>query len=96
MFSVGGALYRPVQDCRGGYGAAMGLARVDRLDEGGFAQTLETVVRPGAGWPGRRLHTYNAAGGFEFIDGSAFAPRWAALRRPLQLARRRDIRFATA
>ena len=58
---------------------------------GRLAQTLETVVRPGAGWAGRRLHTYNAAGGFEFIDGSAFAPRWRALpfsRRP-RLRRRR-------
>jgi hypothetical protein len=96
MFTRGGALYRPVQDCRSGYGAAVGFARVDRLDEGGFAQTLEAVVRPGAGWPGRRLHTYNAAGGFEFIDGSAFAPRCAALRRPLQLARRRSMRLAPA
>ena len=96
MFARGGALYRPVQDCRGGYGAALGFARVDRLDEGGFAQTLETVVRPGSDWPGRRLHTYNAAGGFEFIDGSALALRWAALGRSFQVARRRDWRLAPA
>ena len=81
MFTLDGRLYRPVQDCRAGYGAALGLARVDQLDETGFAQTVETILRPGAEWPGRRLHTSNAAGGFEFIDGSAFAPRWAALRR---------------
>ena len=30
MFVRDGALYRPVQDCRAGYGAAMALARVDR------------------------------------------------------------------
>jgi hypothetical protein len=96
MFVLRGALHRPVQDCRGGYGAAVGFARVERLDEGGYSQTLETMVRPGAGWPGRRLHTYNAAGGFEFIDGSAFAPRWAALRGPLQFARGREMSLATA
>src|SRR6185437_8834352 len=96
MFVSGGALYRPVQDCRAGYGAALGLARVDRLDDSGFAQTIETIIRPGAGWPGRRLHTYNAAGGLEFIDGSAFAPRWRALRRPLALAQRREGRLAPA
>ena len=96
MFERGGALYRPVQDCRAGYGAAMALARVDRLDESGYAQTVEAVYRPDAGWPGRRLHTYNAAAGLEFIDGSALAPRWPALRSPLQRMRRRPPRLAMA
>ena len=97
MFRRNGALYRPVQDCRAGYGAALGFARVDRLDEDGFAQSVERIVRPGgADWPGRRLHSYNAAGGFEFIDGSALAPRWPALRRPLQMAQRRTLRPARA
>jgi hypothetical protein len=85
-----------VQDCRRGYGAAMALARVDRLDEGGFSQTIAAVLRPGAGWPGRRVHTYNEAGGFEFIDGSALAPRWGVLRGPMMLAQRREFRVATA
>ncbi len=96
MFERDGALYRPVQDCRAGYGAALALARVDRLDEGGFAQSVEAILRPCANWPGRRLHTFNAAGGFEFIDGSALAPRWAALRRPLEFVRGRETRLAPA
>jgi hypothetical protein len=96
MFMRDGKLYRPVQDCRRGYGAALALARVDRLDEGGYAQTIEAVINPGADWPGRRLHTYNFGGGFEFIDGSAFAPRWPALRHPLALASRRQGRLALA
>ena len=94
MFERDGALYRPVQDCRAGYGAALALARVERLDEGGFAQSVEAILRPCANWPGRRLHTFNAAGGFEFIDGSALAPRWAALRQPLEFVRRRETRLA--
>lgn len=65
-----GALIRPVQDCRGGYGSALGLARILRLDEDGFAQKVETRLAAGADWPGSRLHMYSAAGGFEFIDGS--------------------------
>ena len=86
MFFARGSLYRPVQDCRAGYGAALGLARVDRLDDEGFAQTLQAVVRPGGpDWPGRRLHSFNEAGGFEFIDGSAFSPRWPALRHAVRL-----------
>ena len=65
-----GGLIRPVQDCRQGYGAALGLARILRLDEEGYAQRVETRLRPGAAWPGTRLHMLSAAGGFEFIDGS--------------------------
>jgi hypothetical protein len=96
MFFVDGRLYRPVQDCRAGYGAALGLARVDKLDDEGFEQTVEEILRPGADWPGRRLHTANAAGGLEFIDGSAFAPRWTALRRPMNATRRREGRTTLA
>ena len=70
-----GALFRPVQDCRRGYGAALGLARVMRLDDDGFEQTLETVLRAGREWPGRRLHSLTSAGGLAFIDGSAWARR---------------------
>jgi hypothetical protein len=64
-----GALYRPVQDCRNGYGAALGIARVDRLDHEQYRQTVETIILPGPELGGRRLHTLNSAGGFEFIDG---------------------------
>ncbi|MCJ2011406.1 formyl transferase [Methylobacterium sp. J-076] len=74
----GGALIRPVQDCRGGYGSALGLARILRLDEDGFAQRVETRLCAGTDWPGSRLHMYSAAGGLEFIDGS----RRPRLRRP--------------
>jgi hypothetical protein len=64
-----GALYRPVQDCRNGYGAALGIARVDRLDHEQYRQTVETIIPPGRELGGRRFHTLNSAGGFEFIDG---------------------------
>jgi hypothetical protein len=70
-----GMLFRPVQDCRKGYGAALGIARVDTLDFEAYSQTVETFLTPGPKWRGRRLHTVNAAGGYEFIDGSALAPR---------------------
>jgi hypothetical protein len=80
MVERGGHLYRPVQDCRRGYGAALALARVTRLDDDGFEQTLETLLEPGPAWPGRRLHSLNSAGNLEFIDGSAFSPRWKSFR----------------
>ncbi len=77
MIHRDGALYRPVQDCRGGYGKALGLARVLRLDAGGFEQRVEAILEAGGPlWPGRRIHTLNRCGGFEFIDGSGDARRY--------------------
>jgi hypothetical protein len=70
-----GRLWRPVQDCRAGYGRAVGLAEIIRLDEEGFDQVVRAVVRPGSEWRGRRLHTLNRAGRLECIDGSAVSPR---------------------
>ena len=75
MVQRNGVLWRPVQDCRRGYGAALGIARVTRLDAEGFEQKIESIIGPGPAWPGRRLHTLNSAGGLEFIDGSALALR---------------------
>lgn len=72
----GGRLVRPVQDCRGGYGAALGLAEITQLDDDGFAQRVTAYLRPGPQWPGRRLHTLNRAGRLECIDGSALSRRF--------------------
>ncbi len=53
MVVRGGALLRPVQDCRRGYGKALGIARVTRLDAGGFEQEVETIIEAGGPlWPG--------------------------------------------
>ncbi|MGH1569738.1 glucosamine inositolphosphorylceramide transferase family protein [Methylobacterium sp. P31] len=77
----GGSLIRPVQDCAEGYGRALALARIDRLDPEGFAQTVIARIESGPAWPGSRLHTLNAGGGIECIDGSARAPRIRILSR---------------
>lgn len=76
-----GKLWRPVQECGTRYGAALGLAEVTRLDEGGFAQVVRHAIEPGGPWPGRRLHTLNRDGRLEVIDGSARVPRHRALAR---------------
>ncbi|WP_338041754.1 formyl transferase [Methylobacterium organophilum] len=75
IVSRGGKLIRPIQDCTFGYGNALALARIDRLDLEGFSQTVETRIAAGPLWAGTRLHTLSAAGGYEFIDGSARVPR---------------------
>jgi len=73
-----GRLWRPVQDCRDGYGRALGLAEVTRLDEQDYAQVIRTVLRPDRNWPGRRLHTLSRFGRLECIDGSRNSPRLGA------------------
>ena len=70
-----GRLVRPVQDGRRGYGAALALAEITRLDDAAFEQKVFASLGPGPLWPGRRLHTLNWAGRLECIDGSAISFR---------------------
>ncbi|WP_460448009.1 glucosamine inositolphosphorylceramide transferase family protein [Alsobacter sp. SYSU BS001988] len=63
----GGALLRPAQDCRAGYGAGLSICRVDRLDPEGYAQTVLATLRP-MGARDTGAHTVNVGGGFEVID----------------------------
>ncbi|MGC0274549.1 glucosamine inositolphosphorylceramide transferase family protein [Pseudactinotalea sp. Z1739] len=76
-----GRLLRPVQDGRDGYGAALAIAEVTRLDDDGFDQRVIAHLTPGTAWPGRYLHTLNSCGDLEILDGSRFSPRFALLRR---------------
>ena len=68
MWRRGGDLMRLAQDCRAGYGAAIAVCRVDRLDPGGYAQSVERIVSAPPAWRASGLHTLDAAGGFEIID----------------------------
>lgn len=70
-----GTLWRPVQDCRAGYGAALGLARVEKLTTKSFSQEVQTILRPDSHWPGRKLHTLNYNGRIETVDGSVIRPK---------------------
>jgi hypothetical protein len=67
MFMHDGELIRPAQDCRGGYGSGLAFARVDRLDEEGFAQEIVARITPRMR-KATGLHTYNRAGDVEVID----------------------------
>lgn len=72
-----GRLLRPTQDCRDGYGAALTLTEVTRLDEESFEQRVVAHLEASDQyWPGRRLHTLNRAGALEVVDGSRMSPRF--------------------
>jgi hypothetical protein len=59
-------LWRPAQDCTGGYGSGVAFCRVDRLDETSFNQVVVSRVGPPPGAQG--VHTINTAANFEAID----------------------------
>lgn len=74
--TIDGKLWRPVQDCTNGYGAALGLAEIVELTPTTFRQSLRHSIRPGPLWPGRKLHTLNRCGRLEVIDGSRIQPKF--------------------
>ncbi|EJN10585.1 hypothetical protein PMI42_06072 [Bradyrhizobium sp. YR681] len=76
--TINDRLWRPVQDCADGYGAALGLAEVIELSPTTFKQVVRHSLRPGPAWPGRKLHTLNRCGRLEVIDGSRVQPKTRA------------------
>ena len=76
--TLGGKLWRPVQNCSDGYGAALALAEVIELTPTTFRQIARHALKPGPLWPGRKLHTLNRCGRLEVIDGSRVQPKTGA------------------
>lgn len=74
-------LWRPVQNCADGYGAALALAEVIELSPTTFKQIVRHSLKPGPAWPGRKLHTLNRCGRLEVIDGSRVQPKTSAFAR---------------
>ena len=68
IFQQEGALIRPAQDCRGGYGRGVHLCRIDRLDPKAYQQTVIDALHPSALWGYSGLHTLNRAGPWEIFD----------------------------
>lgn len=80
-----GVLYRPVQEARCGYGTALNLMRIDRLDDEGFEQVREThLIAASPVWPGRKLHTLSGNGYIEAIDGSIVQPKSEIISRLME------------
>ena len=73
LYRRNGALWRPAQDCRRGYGAALTLNRITALSPDRFSQELVTTLEFDAGQRSSGPHTINFAGGMEVID--LFAPK---------------------
>ncbi|KWV52172.1 hypothetical protein AS156_10560 [Bradyrhizobium macuxiense] len=78
--NINGRLWRPVQDCSNGYGAALGLAEVLELSPTTYRQAVRHSLKPGPAWTGRKLHTLNRCGQLEVIDGSRVQPKTTVFR----------------
>lgn len=63
-----GSLMRPAQDCRTGYGHALAVRRITRLDPEGFADEPAGHVSFARGLGIFGPHTLSRAAGFELID----------------------------
>ena len=68
MWHEGEVLMRVAQDCRRGYGDAVALCRVDRLDPAGFRQTVVARMVAPTGFGADGTHTWNRSAGLEVID----------------------------
>jgi hypothetical protein len=80
FITMDGTLWRPVQDCTHGYGAALGLAEIVELTPKTFRQIVRHSIRPGPLWPGRKIHTLNRCGRLEVIDGTRVQPKIPTFR----------------
>jgi hypothetical protein len=76
MFPGPDGVWRPVQDCRAGYGAGLGFARLEQLDMCGFQQSVVRRVLPPARCGYSGVHSWSQAAGLEAID--LFGPRTRA------------------
>ena len=75
VFEHQGALLRPAQDCRAGYGAGLTFCRIETLQPGAFRQTpLQRFASSGG------LHTFNMTDRFVAIDAAGPRTRAAWLK----------------
>jgi len=68
LFSSGGKLYRPSQDCSPVYGHSVLINRVDNLGEDGYRETLVDRIMPGWREDALRVHTVCGAKRLRAID----------------------------
>ncbi len=82
LFSSGGRLYRPGQDCAATYGAAVALHEIVTLTATDFRETLVNVLRPDRSGPfPHGLHTLVHDGDRFWVDGKRFVLNLRRLRR---------------
>jgi hypothetical protein len=73
VFRIGGALFRPAQDCARTYGAGVTINRVDELTPSRFRETTVATLRPDPNGPlPDGLHTFTPGEGVAWVDGKRY------------------------
>jgi hypothetical protein len=66
LFSFGGNLYRPAQDCSGGYGSAIQMQKVVRLTKDEYREESAWGLRPERGFVA--MHTLSVEKEWAVVD----------------------------
>jgi hypothetical protein len=74
LFTRGGKLIRPAQDCAPGYGAAVVFNEILELDPIRYRERVLSRLAPDWDTSLDGCHTYSAAGGIEVLDAHGVAP----------------------
>lgn len=69
IYEMDGRLFRPSQDCAGGYGKAVVINEIVELDEWHYREVPRVSIPASAIRGLVTLHTYNAHGGAVVVDG---------------------------
>jgi len=77
IFELDGMLFRPSQDCAGGYGKAVVLNEIVELTERAYREEPRVVIPASSIASLSTLHTYNSTGDDVVVDGQVrrFKPR---------------------
>ncbi|HKQ97065.1 MAG TPA: hypothetical protein VJV75_04245 [Candidatus Polarisedimenticolia bacterium] len=88
LFEHAGRWYRPAQDLGPGYGSAVAIQRIERIDPQDYSEVEVTRILPD--WNRRMLgvHTLNRAGDLTVMDGLYRAPRFRKAATALKLSGR--------
>ncbi|MCK6461948.1 MAG: formyl transferase, partial [Planctomycetes bacterium] len=68
LFRRDGQLFRPAQNCAGGYGSSIVVHRIDLLTTQAYVETQVAEIRPDWDPKARRAHTINRCDGFLVLD----------------------------
>lgn len=72
FFHIDGRMYRPAQDCNGGYGMGLSIQRVERDADGQFVFTETKRLRSPRKHLDQGLHTLNEYKGVTVVDVSSY------------------------
>ncbi len=77
FFRLGDCLYRPAQDCNGGYGRGLSIQRIEQDDNGVFSFTETARLKSSRKHLDHGMHTLNEYKGVTVVDVSSY--RWPTI-----------------